>query len=54
MAPIEISFQPEFIDESSYVGANAVVDSLFFLDIVINFRTTFHNIHTGDEVTNTK
>lgn len=31
-----------------------MIDFLFFCDIVLNFRTSFNNIQTGDEITNSK
>ena len=33
---------------------NHVIDFIFFLDIILNFRTSYQNILTGDEVTNAK
>jgi len=54
MAPIEISFRPPETNLESYIAANAIIDGLFALDIIINFRTTFQNVQTGDEVTNSK
>ena len=33
---------------------NSLIDFVFLLDIVINFRTTFYDIETGDEVYDAK
>ncbi len=33
---------------------NSLIDFVFFLDIVVNFRTTFYDIETGDEVFDAK
>lgn len=33
---------------------NSLIDFVFLLDIVINFRTTFYDIETGDEVFDAK
>lgn len=29
---------------------NSVIDFVFFIDIILNFRTTYYNSLTGDEV----
>ena len=31
---------------------NYVIDVLFFIDIILNFRTTFYHKSTGEEITN--
>ena len=36
-----------------FVAANSVIDVLFLIDIIINFRTTFINSTTGDEIADT-
>ena len=36
-----------------FVAANSVIDVLFLIDIIINFRTTFINSKTGDEIADT-
>jgi len=33
---------------------NWIFDSIFFIDIIVNFRTSFTNTMTGDEVTDFK
>lgn len=33
-----------------YRALEYIIDFLFFLDIVINFRTTYNHSQTGDEV----
>ena len=38
-------------DSVPLVAANAVIDFLFLMDILINFRTTYINPKTGDEIT---
>lgn len=52
--PVEIAFQPLFFKEPGVSFANHVIDAIFFFDIVLNFRTTYQNILTGDEVTEPK
>lgn len=54
--PLEIAYQwrKDFDkdDVSNYL--NHVIDSLFFIDILLNFRTTFINKQTGEEIINTR
>ena len=52
--PIDIAFNPASFSNTSLVTVNFIIDFLFFMDIIINFRTTFHNTSTGDEVINPK
>ena len=33
---------------------NSLIDFVFLLDIIVNFRTTFYDIETGDEVFDSK
>ena len=33
---------------------NTMIDFVFLLDIIVNFRTTFYDIETGDEVFDSK
>lgn len=33
---------------------NSCIDLVFLLDIIVNFRTTFYDIETGDEVFDSK
>ena len=33
-----------------FVFLNSLIDFIFFLDIIVNFRTSFYDIETGDEV----
>ena len=52
--PIDIAFRPLNFQNQILVSVNYVVDCMFLLDIIFNFRTTFHNQLTGDEVINPK
>ena len=48
--PIEISIMPFMKNNSYFQIANNVIDVIFLLDLIINFRTTFVNSMTGDEI----
>lgn len=39
---------------TSFVLLNSLIDFFFLLDIIVNFRTTFYDIETGDEVFDSK
>lgn len=41
--PIELSFQPESMQELGFVMLNVIVDLVFLVDIFICFRTSFLN-----------
>ena len=47
--PIEISFKPEYINDSPFKIANGVIDVIFLVDLVINFRTSFVSA-SGEEI----
>ena len=38
----------------TFVVLNSLIDLIFLIDIIVNFRTTFHDIETGDEVFDAK
>lgn len=52
MIPFEFAFTPDYITTVYYEIADYMIDILFFLDVIINFRTTYVNQKTGLEVTN--
>eukprot|EP00347_Sterkiella_histriomuscorum_P022573 403337973 len=52
--PFDVAFQPETFNHLFFEYLNTFIDICFGLDIVFNFRTTFLNRQTGDEVTSTK
>jgi hypothetical protein len=37
-----------------FVTLNFFIDFCFILDIIVNFRTTYINIRTGDEISDSK
>ena len=49
-APIEIAFNPPSYQTKTFTNVNWIIDSFFWLDIIINFRTSYINTMTGDEV----
>lgn len=48
--PVEMAFKPEFLQESIIVYSNYIIDFVFFLDILISFRTVYLN-ERGEMVT---
>jgi len=48
--PFEIAFDPPTMKSTGFYVLNSLIDLVFTLDIVVNFRTTFYDIETGDEV----
>mmetsp|Transcript_11978 Transcript_11978/g.18501 ORF Transcript_11978/g.18501 Transcript_11978/m.18501 type:complete len:174 (-) Transcript_11978:44-565(-) len=52
--PIELAFQPPSFESKQLVITNFVIDFMFVLDIVLNFRTSFFNPNTADEILNSK
>ena len=48
--PLEVSFQPDIMNSTLFFVVNSVIDTCFFLDLIINFRTTFIHPKTGSEV----
>ena len=52
--PFEIAFDPENMKIPVFYLINGLIDFVFLLDIIVNFRTTFYDIDTGDEVFDAK
>lgn len=52
--PFELSFDPPVMRGTNFVIMNSFIDFLFGVDIFIQFRTTFYDTITGDEVTDLK
>ena len=51
--PFFVALEPTIADEPSMFGINTAIDILFAVDIALNFRTTYFNVRTGDEVFDT-
>ncbi|CAI2375579.1 unnamed protein product [Moneuplotes crassus] len=52
IVPIQFSFDPQFAKELYFLIPDFFVNIIFFVDILINFRTTYIHKKTGEEVTN--
>ena len=48
--PVEIAFEPPSFKNPSIVLTNWIINIIFALDIMLNFRTTYKNEITGEEV----
>jgi hypothetical protein len=51
IVPVQFSFDPEFAKGLVFILADLTVNVIFFIDIIVNFRTTFIHRKTGKEVT---
>lgn len=54
VTPVNVSFNPGFMQSVAFFVFNTLIDVIFFLDIVVSFRTSFIHFKTGDEVTSPK
>ena len=53
--PIELAVKPKFLKDNQFMDVMSLfIDFVFFMDIVIHFKTSFINHATGDEVLNSK
>lgn len=52
--PIDIAFEPEAFNTSTFKMFNSLIDCLFLLDMIVSFRTTYLDYKTGVEVKNPK
>lgn len=52
--PLDVAFEPPELEHPFFIALNFVIDSAFFIDLIINFRTTYFNPRTGDEVSDTR
>jgi hypothetical protein len=48
--PFEVAFEPAIMESAGFTVLNSIIDTLFFVDILVAFRTTYYDVHTGDEV----
>jgi hypothetical protein len=48
--PINVAFEPEQMGSIYVLVINAIIDVMFLVDILVNFRTTFLNPLSGDEI----
>eukprot|EP00347_Sterkiella_histriomuscorum_P003990 403362169 len=54
LLPVEVAFEPEEFKGVTLTIINNIVDFCFFLDIIVVFRTTFSDLQSGEEVTDSK
>jgi hypothetical protein len=52
--PLEIAFNPPFLSSEVAKYVNLFLDLFFLIDIFVNFRTTYVDNFSGEEVTNGK
>lgn len=52
--PLDVGFHPESFQEFWFKFLNYIVDTIFFIDILVSFRTTYINERTGAEVRDVK
>lgn len=48
--PLQVSFKPDEFEHASYNALSRIIDFLFLLDMIINFRTAYVDDY-GDEIT---
>ena len=48
--PIEVSFEPEIMEGKFFFWSNSIIDALFFVDILVNFRYAYVHPKTSEEV----
>lgn len=48
--PFEVAFEPAIMEGPGFLVLNTTIDCIFLLDIFAAFRTTYYDVHTGDEV----
>lgn len=48
--PFNVAFEPDFMTTIWMDLFNAVIDILFMIDVIINFRTSYINSKTGEEI----
>ena len=48
--PVQVAFDPPELDNTATTVVDALIDFLFFIDIIIMFRTTYLDSYTGEEI----
>jgi hypothetical protein len=48
--PLEICLQPEIMESQAFTILNSVIDFIFAIDIYIQFKTTYYDPLSGDEI----
>ncbi len=52
--PFEVAFEPPVMETTGFTVLNNIIDFCFLLDLIINFRTTYYDPVSGDEIFNKK
>ena len=47
--PVQVAFDPPFMRHTAFTVQNSFIDFFFFVDILVNFRTSFFHPRTGVE-----
>lgn len=50
LTPFFVAFHPYFESSAQVVVIDIIIDLFFFIDVLLNFRTTFYISATGDEI----
>ena len=50
LVPFDSAFNPDFTSSIEMIVINSLVDVLFITDVIINFRITYVNSKTGEEI----
>lgn len=48
--PIEVAFEPSFLNNFIFTVINSLIDFLFLIDIFVVFRTSYVESYTGEEI----
>ena len=54
LVPIDVGFEPESFQSDIFKIFNYFIDFIFFVDILVSFRTSYINPRTGTEVLDLK
>lgn len=52
--PLEVAFDPETLQHENFKKLTVFIDCMFFIDILVSFRTTFINEFNGQEIDSSK
>ena len=48
--PIEVSYEPDLFEHRFFFWANNIIDALFLVDILVNFRYAYVHPKTSEEI----
>jgi hypothetical protein len=52
--PLDIAFKPDFLSSLTVTTIESFIDLSFFIDIFLNFRTSYISTKTGEEIKDPK